>query len=55
MTIPRAPRQSFVLALESQTSLAITLTEIRHDHLLNNVTPVTEGWQQQEQELNALQ
>lgn len=37
MTIPRTTRRSFVIALESLTRLANTLTEIRHDHLLNKI------------------
>ena len=32
--IPRATRQSFLIVLESLTSLANTLTEIGHEHLL---------------------
>lgn len=37
MTIPRATHQSFLIVLESLNSLANTLTEIGHDHLLNEI------------------
>ena len=35
--IPRATRQSFLIVLESLTSLANTLTEIGHEHLLYRI------------------
>ena len=37
LTIPGATRQSFLIVLESLTSLANTLTEIGHEHLLDRI------------------
>ncbi|CAH3175052.1 unnamed protein product [Porites lobata] len=37
MTIPRCTRQSFLIVLESLTSLTNTLTEIGHSHLLDRI------------------
>ncbi|XP_044168345.1 uncharacterized protein LOC122952543 [Acropora millepora] len=37
LAIPRATRQSFVIALESLTSLANTMTEIGQEHLLDKI------------------
>ena len=37
MTIPRCTRQSFLLVLESLTSITNTLTEIGHSHLLDRI------------------
>ena len=37
LTVPRATRQSFLIVLESLTSLANTLTEIGHGHLLDRI------------------
>ena len=37
MTIPRCTRQSFLVALESLTSLTNTLTEIGHSHSLDRI------------------
>ena len=37
MTIPRCTRQSFLVVLESLTSLTNTLTQIGHGHLLDRI------------------
>ena len=37
MTIPLCTRQSFLIVLESVTSLTNTLTEIEHSHLLDRI------------------
>ena len=37
MTIPRCTRQSFLIELESLTSLTNTLTEIGHSHFLDRI------------------
>ena len=37
MTIPRCTRQSFIIVLESLTSITNTLTEIGHGHLLDRI------------------
>ena len=37
LTIPRATRPSFLIVLESLTSLANTLTEIGHEHILDRI------------------
>ena len=37
MTIPGCTRQSFLIVLESLTSLTSTLTEIEHSHLLDRI------------------
>jgi len=37
MTMPRCTRQSFLIVLESMTSLINTLTEFRHSHLLDRI------------------
>ena len=37
LTIPRATRQSFLIVLESLTSLTNTMTEIGHEHLLDRI------------------
>ena len=37
MTIPRCTQQSFLIVLESLTSLTNTLTEVGHSHLLDRI------------------